>query len=193
MKIGCIVMAAGNARRFGSNKLDARVEGKTLLRRALEAVPVSCFARVAVVTQYPQGMELAREMGFLSEEAYRPALGLSQPLARCIAQMKDISAVLIQVSDQPLLRRDSVERLVEVYRSHPDRLVALGHDGVRGNPCLFPDRLFPEQLALEGDHGGSAVIRRHEDRLLLVEASPRELTDVDTPQALEVLTGEKTV
>ena len=64
MKIGCIVMAAGNARRFGSNKLDARVEGKTLLRRALEAVPVSCFARVAVVTQYPQGMELAREMGF---------------------------------------------------------------------------------------------------------------------------------
>lgn len=26
MKIGCIVMAAGNARRFGSNKLDARVE-----------------------------------------------------------------------------------------------------------------------------------------------------------------------
>ena len=62
MKIGCIVMAAGNARRFGSNKLDARVEGKTLLRRALEAVPVSCFTRVAVVTQYPQGMELAREL-----------------------------------------------------------------------------------------------------------------------------------
>ena len=45
MKIGCIVMAAGNARRFGSNKLDARVEGKTLLRRALEAVPASCFTR----------------------------------------------------------------------------------------------------------------------------------------------------
>ena len=56
MKIGCIVMAAGNARRFGSNKLDARVEGKTLLRRALEAVPAACFDRVAVVTQYPRGM-----------------------------------------------------------------------------------------------------------------------------------------
>ena len=64
MKIGCIVMAAGNARRFGSNKLDARVEGKTLLRRALEAVPAACFDRVAVVTQYPRGMDLAREMGF---------------------------------------------------------------------------------------------------------------------------------
>ena len=183
MKIGCIVMAAGNARRFGSNKLDARVEGKTLLR----------FARVAVVTQYPQGMELAREMGFLPVENPRPDLGLSHTIALGMAHMQDMDAVLFQVSDQPLLRRDSVERLVEVYRSHPDRLVALGHDGVRGNPCLFPASLFPELLALEGDHGGSAVIRRHEDRLLLVEASPRELTDVDTPQALEVLTGEKTV
>ena len=93
MKIGCIVMAAGNARRFGSNKLDARVEGKTLLRRALEAVPVSCFARVAVVTQYPQGMELAREMGFLSVENSRPDLGLSHTIALGMAHMQDMDAV----------------------------------------------------------------------------------------------------
>ena len=147
-----------------------------MLRRALEAVPASCFARVAVVTQYPQGMELAREMGFLPVENSRPDLGLSHTIALGMAHMQDMDAVLFQVSDQPLLRRDSVEQLVEVYRSHPDRLVALGHDGVRGNPCLFPASLFPELLALEGDHGGSAVIRRHEDRLLLVEASPWELT-----------------
>ena len=38
-RIGCVVMAAGNASRFGANKLAAQVDGKTLLRRALEAVP----------------------------------------------------------------------------------------------------------------------------------------------------------
>ena len=37
-RIGCVVMAAGNASRFGANKLAAQVDGKTLLRRALEAV-----------------------------------------------------------------------------------------------------------------------------------------------------------
>ena len=177
MKIGCIVMAAGNARRFGSNKLDARVEGKTLLRRALEAVPAACFDRVAVVTQYPRGMDLAREMGFLPVENPRPDLGLSHTITLGMAHMQDMDGVMFQVSDQPLLRRD--------------RLAALAHDGVRGNPCLFPASLFPELTALEGDHGGSAVIRRHPDLLLLVEAPPQELTDVDTPQALEVLTGEK--
>lgn len=191
MKIGCIVMAAGNARRFGSNKLDARVEGKTLLRRALEAVPAACFDRVVVVTQYPQGMDLAREMGFLPVENPRPDLGLSHTIALGMAHMQDMDGVMFQVSDQPLLRRDSVERLVAAFCRHPDRLAALAHDGVRGNPCLFPASLFPELTALEGDHGGSAVIRRHPDLLLLVEAPPQELTDVDTPQALEVLTGEK--
>ena len=112
MKIGCIVMAAGNARRFGSNKLDARVEGKTLLRRALEAVPAACFDRVAVVTQYPRGMDLAREMGFLPVENPRPDLGLSHTIALGMAHMQDMDGVMFQVSDQPLLRRDSVERLV---------------------------------------------------------------------------------
>ena len=191
MKIGCIVMAAGNARRFGSNKLDARVEGKTLLRRALEAVPAACFDRVAVVTQYPRGMDLAREMGFGLKVSGWEVEQLSHTITLGMAHMQDMDGVMFQVSDQPLLRRDSVERLVEAFRRHPDRLAALAHDGVRGNPCLFPASLFPELTALEGDHGGSAVIRRHPDLLLLVEAPPQELTDVDTPQALEVLTGEK--
>lgn len=42
---------------------------------------------------------------------------------------------------------------------------------------------------LEGDHGGSAVIRRHEDALALFEVSPDELRDVDTPMALAALRG----
>ena len=63
----------------------------------------------------------------------------------------------------------------------------MGHGGVRGNPCIFPARFFPELMALEGDHGGSAVIRRHEDALTLFEVSPDELRDVDTPMALAAL------
>ena len=195
MKIGCIVMAAGNARRFGSNKLDARVEGKTLLRRALEAVPAACFDRVAVVTQYPRGMDLAREMGFLPVENPRPDLGLSHTIALGMAHMQDMDGVMFQVSDQPLLRRDSVERLVEAFRRRPDRLAALAHDGVRGNPCLFPASLFPELTALEGDHGGSAVIRRHPDLLLLVEAHTlKELAFFVSTKlsTLETVTGTAT-
>ena len=52
---------------------------------------------------------------------------------------------------------------------------------------LFPARFFPELLSLEGDVGGSAVIKRHLDDLLLFEAPETELCDVDTKEALEAL------
>ena len=61
----------------------------------------------------------------------------------------------------------------------------MAHGGVRGNPCLFPARFYPELLALKGDRGGSAVIRNHEADLILLETDALELTDIDTPEALK--------
>lgn len=43
-RIGCLIMAAGNASRFGSNKLAAKVDGKMLIEHALETVPREEFA-----------------------------------------------------------------------------------------------------------------------------------------------------
>ena len=54
LKLGCVVMAAGNASRFGENKLAAEVRGRSLISRALEAVPEECFEAVVVVSQYPE-------------------------------------------------------------------------------------------------------------------------------------------
>lgn len=190
LRIGCVVMAAGSASRFGRNKLAAEVDGKTLLRRALEAVPSSRFSRVAVVTQYPEAAALAREFSFTPVENTRPGWGISHTISLGLDALGDCDAALFLVSDQPLLEQASVAELVDFYCLHPSHIAALGHGGVRGNPCLFPARFFPELRALREDHGGSAVIRRHEDALLLYEVPARQLTDVDTRQALEELTHQ---
>ena len=54
LNLGCIVMAAGNARRYGDNKLAAGLEGRSLILRALEAVPAEVFHQITVVSQYPE-------------------------------------------------------------------------------------------------------------------------------------------
>lgn len=190
LRIGCVVMAAGSATRFGRNKLAAEVDGKTLLRRALEAVPSSRFSRVAVVTQYPEAAALAREFAFTPVENTHPDWGISHTISLGLDALGDCDAALFLVSDQPLLEQASVAGLVDFYCLHPSHIAALGHGGVRGNPCLFPARFFPELRALREDHGGSAVIRRHEDALLLYEVPARQLTDVDTRQALDRLTRQ---
>ena len=191
MRIGCVVMAAGDARRFGENKLASTFDGKTLIRRALEAVPAEEFFRIAVVTQYPEMEALAAEFGFIPVRNPHPDWGLSHTVHLGLDALGSCDAALFQVSDQPLLRRESIRAEVEFFRQHPTSLVALSRGGVRGNPCIFPAAYFPELLALTGDHGGSSVIRRHEEELLLLEVPAEELEDIDTPQALRAMKEQR--
>lgn len=187
MNIGCVVMAAGDARRFGENKLAALFDGKPLIRRALEAVPAEEFSAVAVVTQYPEVEAMAAEFGFIPVRNPHPDWGISHTIRLGLEALGDCDAALFQVSDQPMLRRETVAAEAAFFREHPDKLVGLGHGGVRGNPCIFPAAYFPELLALQEDHGGSSVIRRHEEELLLFETAAAELADADTRQALAVM------
>lgn len=190
-KIGCLVMAAGSGSRFRANKLAAEFDGKSLIRRALEAVPAQEFSAVTVVTQYPEIAALAERFGFSHIYNERPEDGLSRTIALGTQAMLDCDAIVYMVSDQPLLERSSVERVVARWKEEPSFIVGAAHRGRRGNPCIFPRGFFGELLALEGDHGGSTVIRAHPDRLLTVEIGEQELTDVDTPQALEELKKEQ--
>ncbi len=186
--IGCVVMAAGNAARFGENKLSAAVDGKTLIERALDAVPIEKLSAACVVTQYDEVEMLAMRHGFRCIRNDRPEDGLSRTVRLGTEALKgECDAILYLVSDQPLLRRESIAALLAFYRAHPDHIVGASHGGKRGNPCVFPAKYFPALSALTGDVGGSAVIREHEDDLLLFEIDKEELIDVDTPQALNDL------
>lgn len=188
-RVGCVVMAAGNAARFGENKLAASFAGKSLFSRALEAVPADTFARVVVVSQYDALLRQAWQAGFEAILNDRPADGISRTIRLGTQALRECEGILYMVADQPLLRAQSVARLVRRWQQSPACIVAAAHNGHRGNPCLFPASLFGELCALQEDRGGSSVIRRHEQQLLLVEVDEQELFDCDTRQALEILKG----
>ena len=189
-RVGCLLMAAGNAERFGENKLlCAAGDGRSLIEHALDAIPRERFVRVIVVTQYPEITALAKERGFETLQNEHPGRGQSETIRLGTRALSDCDAICFMVADQPLLRRETLAREVDFFSSHREHIVALGHNGVRGNPCLFPARFFPELLALEGDVGGGAVIRKHLDELLLFPADERELRDADTKDALAALTS----
>ncbi len=184
MRIGCVIMAAGNAARFGSNKLLTVVNGKTLIQRTLDAVPKNLFCTVTVVTQYRQIEELAKQSGFCTVNNPHPDWGISHTIKLGLSSMKNADAVMFLVADQPMLHRESVERLVKFYLEQPESIAALSHNGVRGNPCVFPARYFPALLSLQGDQGGGTVISRDGVSLRLLEVPQCQLQDIDTPQQI---------
>ena len=185
IRLGCVVMAAGNARRFGENKLSAVIGERSLMERTLDAVPCKLFEKVVVVTQYDWVETLAATRGFLPIRNEEPEKGLSRTIQLGLNELLDLDGVLFLVSDQPWLKEETVEAEIRLFLANSDKIIALSHDGQRGNPCIFPKRFFSQLLALEGDRGGSAVIRQHEDDLLLLEADKIELRDIDTKEELE--------
>lgn len=187
LRIGCLIMAAGNASRFGTNKLAQPLNGRTLIARALSAVPHEEFSAVCVVSQYPEIEALAAQSGFTAIHNDHPDWGVSYTIRLGTQAMRDCDGILYLVSDQPLLRRDSVRRIVQAWRQTPEKIVGAAHNGQHGNPNLFPARFFPELLSLEGDRGGNRIIRKHAENFLPVELPAGELVDCDTPQALEAL------
>ena len=191
LRVGCVVMAAGSSQRFGGNKLEAQLEGKTLLQRALDAASADCLDDVVVVSR-GESAEAARQRGFRVVLNDRPGDGLSRTVRLGTEALADCDGILYLVADQPLLSPETVERVVARWRKTPASIVGASHDGKRGNPCIFPRNLFGELKSLTGDCGGTAVIRAHADLLVLVETAAAELSDVDTPETLAALRNTET-
>ena len=204
-RVGCVVMASGLSLRFGENKLLAPFRGRELVCRAFDALPVSgeetggapsaeglpgriAPEDVVVVTQYAQVAALARARGFAVRHNDAPESGQSRSVVLGTrALMERCGGLVFLAADQPLLRRQTLARLVAAWQAAPERIAALSAAGRRGSPCLFPAALYPKLLALRGDRGGSGLIRTHPERLLAVEAAPEELLDADTAASLREL------
>lgn len=191
MKLGCIVMAAGQATRFGTNKLLEDFCGKPLYRWALEAIPQDVYEVVHVVTGYAPIIELAEGLGMTAVFNSSPELGVSRTIRLGLEGMLDCDGVLFMTADQPCLTRDSVRKVAALFEADPTMIAAAGCNGKKGNPCLFPHDLLPELMTLEGDAGGSKVIKAHLERLRLTEIPALELADCDTAQLLRELEEQK--
>lgn len=188
MRIGCVLMAAGAANRFGSNKLLSSFAGMPLCEHALRALPGGLFYRRVAVTGYDDVKALALRYGYEIAANLDPAAGASLTVRLGTRHLADADALLFAVADQPLLTAGSVEKLIALYRENPTRIVSLAHGERRGNPAIFPREYFEELQSLSGDSGGSAVIKEHPEALLLCGVEDeRELLDVDTVKELNAL------
>ena len=182
-RLGCVVMANGEARRFGRQKLLEPLHGKAVVLHALDVVVVSRWPEVRRVCA-ESGAAVAEPAGALQSDTVRAGVRALGPRA----------GYLFAQGDQPLLSAQSVDALVREFWAHPGCVTRLAWHGEAGSPVVFPGALASALCALSGDVGGGALLRR--DAALargvrLVEARcAAELMDVDTPEDLARVAGE---
>lgn len=187
--IACVIMASGMGRRFGGNKLMADFGGRPMIERILDASE-GLFANRIVVTRHDDVQALCRGHGIPvirhdlphRNDAIRLALAAVGPGA---------SGCIFCPSDQPLLRRESLQRFTEAAASDPSVILRLGFEDTVGSPVLFPAWCFAELTQLPEGAGGRLMLEKYRDQVQIIPAeSALELRDVDTEEDLNSLTEE---
>ena len=197
--VGCVIMASGLARRFGSNKLLADFGGRPLLCRALEITATPALAARVVVTRSAGVKALCDAQAvpcLLHSRNDTVRLGLEALLEQC----PGLAGCIFLPGDQPLLQRETLEALITAFaqtQKETERAIfrlgaraAHGPDTFVGSPVLFGCGYFPALCTLPEGRGGSVVLKAHPEQVQIVYAQRREeLLDADTPEALEELSA----
>lgn len=189
INIGCIIMASGISRRFGENKLLAEIGGRTLIERILDATDGDCFDERIVMTRSPEVEEICRLRGIKAVLHELPGRNDAIRLAVEIMEgSADVDGCIFCPCDQPLLRKETIEKIAGSFSDAGCGIHRLSFEGEPGAPVLFGREFFEELKELPEKQGGSWLIERYKDEVVLIEASDAsELMDADTKSDLEAL------
>ncbi|OGL00822.1 MAG: hypothetical protein A3E31_14405 [Candidatus Rokubacteria bacterium RIFCSPHIGHO2_12_FULL_73_22] len=182
--IAAIVLAAGLARRMGRQKLLLALQGKPVVRWAVEAL-LPLVEEVVVVTGREDAAVREALAGLAVRYAQnpRPESGQGSSIAVGVAALKPWTrAALIALGDQPRLPAAVVPALLAAHARSGKAIVAPVYGGAQGNPVLFAASVFPELRALAGDAGARAVVAADPERVARVPFDLPMPPDVDTPE-----------
>ena len=185
-----VLLAAGNASRFGSAKQRVLIGGVPMVRRAAQAA-LATGAGVSVITG-AYADEVAQELAglpltLLHNTAWQQGMGSSIACGfRHLIDAPVSAAAMVCLADQPLVGAAELQRLISVHHTAPERIVAADHGTTLGAPCLFPRRYYAELAALAGAQGARRLLDIHAQHVTAV-AMPEAAVDVDTPLDYERL------
>jgi molybdenum cofactor cytidylyltransferase len=187
-----LLLAAGGARRFGSQKLVARLDGVPIVRRAFDSLAAATDAVMVVVGSESEAVARALEgSAAILFENRDWASGLSTSIrAGIFAMPRKAEAVIVGLGDEPTIDAEVCRELVRVWRRDETLIVAARYNGVQDHPVLFDRAVFDELTSLAGDVGAKSVINRVPERVAFVDVSAPQPIDVDEPDDLPAARGQ---
>ncbi len=188
-KVTAVVLAAGASSRMGANKMLAEFHGRPMIRATIQAIRRSSVDDIIAVLGHEAGAidELA-DPEPISKYVRNPDFtkGISTSIRCGVKAAGETDAVLICLGDMPLVRPQTIDKLIAAYDPAEKRnIVVPTHKGRFGNPVLWGRKHFGRLLTLEGDRGARSLMTELADEIVEIEVDdPGILADADTPEDL---------
>jgi molybdenum cofactor cytidylyltransferase len=164
-----VVLAAGLGRRFGGAKLLAPLGGRPILAHACAAVTSARDAGLlgsawaVVAAQDEAGRSLVERAGLLPLVNLRPEDGISGSIRLGLeaAGRAALAAALLLLGDQPLVRVETMRRLIEAWREGAGAVIRPRYGDepeIPGHPILLDRTVWPLAESSTGDRGLAGVL-----------------------------------
>jgi len=168
LRIGTIILAAGGSTRMGGEpKQLLQYKGQSLVRRITETALALQAGPVVVVLGANRERIAAEVTGLpvtlIDNSVWQTGLAssLKSGLAALYLTHKNIDAVLVLLTDQPLVSIGLLTYMLETYLQSNKGIVACRYDDQLGVPALFSRNYIEQMLQLEGDKGAKWIIIKH--------------------------------
>jgi molybdenum cofactor cytidylyltransferase len=201
LRLAALLLAAGRGRRFGTDKLLARLpDGTPLAVAALRPLRAAVDTVFAVVRPDAAIAPLLAAEGARIVVAEDADGGIGGSIAAGVRALADCAAdrdgpapacdaCLIALADMPFVRSETMLQIAQALRAGAS-LVAPEFRGTRGHPVGFSCTWFAQLSTLRGDQGARDLLAVHREDLQRVPvADPGVLADVDRPADLEAYTA----
>lgn len=188
--VALLLLAAGASTRMGQPKQLLPYHGRTLLRHAAETAVASGCAPIVLVTGALHEELVAEVAGLpilaVRNESWESGMASSIQTGLAAVAAAQPCAVLIMLTDQPLVTPELLRQLVARQQQTQASIVAAAYGDTLGVPAVFARAMLPELLRLRGQQGAVRLIagmRKAVERV----AFPAGLLDVDTPEQYAAL------
>jgi molybdenum cofactor cytidylyltransferase len=194
-----VILAAGASTRMGHPKalLPIGRSPETFVERLIRVFQAAGVQKVVVVAgrERPAIAALLAGLGQVQvTENRRPERGQLASLILALDLLTEhpmLRAVLVTPVDQPLVKSETVRRLVET-RERSGGLIVRPVDGERhGHPVVFDRALFDDLRQADPEVGAKAVVAARRADVVEVAIADDEgaFTDIDTPAEYERIFG----
>jgi molybdenum cofactor cytidylyltransferase len=188
--IAAIILAAGESSRLGQPKQLIQFQGKTLVRRVVDAASEAGCQPILVVlrseTELIQGIssELKNAgAAIIANPNWKSGIGTSirAGVQHLIDIAPGVEATVLLACDQPFVDRAVIDGLIMLHHETRKPIVAAGYAGTLGVPALFDRVLLPELLRLDDSVGAKSIILSNRDQVAEFPF-PEGKIDIDTAE-----------
>lgn len=190
-RIICLVLAAGASSRMGGHPKALLSWGETtVMQNLFHQVKEAGVESIVLVTgaHHEQLLPHTKGEGIAVCRNSEWESGIGSSLSRGIRYLEtefpNAEAVLILLTDQPLLTADYLTQMISHYRKFPKKMVVSGYGDSEGVPALFPRKYWAALMEIPPKRGASSFIKSQKPDFQVLFPG-QALMDIDTPEAYQ--------